>query len=282
MPVGIVDQTRARAVGQGHRAVAAIKTVCCEHQTTGGNSGWPGDPRRVAPRHAIRKQFDVRRWGLGGKGHDINGGVVKIVQRILCRTTVDLARLQREPEPRSIKGDASVGVGDGYGGMVDAAFGPRIGSRELDQLERMAVGVAKLERDDAAWKRLRAMTGDGGERKSGEPFVSRRDVIGDERTMLEPEVVAATIRGIRRARGIEHRKIKALPSAPQQNDAKRPRAEEIGENRICIDRWRRLKPEGAHVEGGGAGQISDIEADSIQPQRSRATRHGPTGGGTAA
>jgi hypothetical protein len=42
-----------------------------------------------------------------------------------------------------------------------------------------------------------------------------RDVIGGERTMLEPEVVAATIRGIRSACGIEPRKFEALPSSPK-------------------------------------------------------------------
>jgi hypothetical protein len=287
MSVRIVDQTHARAVCQGDRVVPVFNTVCSKHQTAGGNSGWPGDPRGVERRRAIGKKFDVRRREPGGKGHDINGDAVKIVQRILCRTAVDLTRLQRQSELGSIKDDAPFGVRDGYGGMVDASRGSRIGSREMNQLERMAVGVAKLERDDAARKPLRAMPGDGGERKRGEPLVSRRDVIGDERTMLEPEVVAATISGIQRAQGIEHRKFEALPSSAQQDDAQRPRAEQIGETRICIDRWRRLKPEGAHVEGGGGGQIGDIETDSIQPQRSRATWHGPyrrwhgraTGGG---
>jgi hypothetical protein len=56
--------------------------------------------------------------------------------------------LQRESEPLSIKGDASFGVGDGYSGMVNAAFGSKIRSRELNQLEQ--IGVAKLERNDAA------------------------------------------------------------------------------------------------------------------------------------
>jgi hypothetical protein len=281
MSVGIVDQTHARAVGQGRRVVPVIETVCMKHQTAGCNGRWPRDRRRVAPRHAIRKEFEVRSRELGGKGHDINSDMVKIIQCILCRTAVDLTGLQRESEPRSIKRDASFGVSDGYGGMVDASRGSRIRSRELDQLERMAVGVAKLERNDAAWKRLRAMPGDGRERKRGEPFVSRRDVVGDERAMLEPEVVAATIRGIRSARGIERRKFEALPSSSQHDDTQRPRAEQMGETRICIDRGRRLKPEGAHVEGGGRGQISDIETDAIQPQCSRATCHRPTGDDTA-
>ena len=245
-----IKHTRV-AVCQGHRAVPLIETVCSEHQTAGCNGGRPSDRRRAAHRRPISKQFNVRRRGLGGKGHDINGDVVKIVQCILRRTAVDLTRLQREPEPRSIKGDASVGVGDGYSGMVNASLGSRIGSGELDQFERMAVGVAKLERNDAAGKRLRAMTGDGGERKRGEPFISRGDVVGDERTMLEPEVVAATIRGIERARGIERRKFEALPSSPQEDGAERPRAEQMGETRICIELWRRLKTEGPRVEGSG-------------------------------
>src|ERR1700684_918427 len=138
MSVRIMDQTRARAVGQGNRVVAAIETMCRKHQSASRNSGWTRDRRRMAPRHAIRKECDVRRRALGGKGHDIHGDMVKIVQSILCRTAVDLTRLQRESEPRSIKGDASFGVRDGYGRMVDASRGPRIGSRELDQLERMA------------------------------------------------------------------------------------------------------------------------------------------------
>jgi hypothetical protein len=155
----------------------------------------------VAPRRAIGKRFDVRGRGLGGKGHDVHGDMVEIVQRILFRTAIDVTLLQRESEPRDINGDASFGVGDAYGGMVDASRGSRIGLRELDQLERMAVGVAKLG-DDAARKPLRAMAGDGSEWKRREPFVSRGDVIGDERTMLEPEVVAATIGGIQRAQGL--------------------------------------------------------------------------------
>jgi hypothetical protein len=275
MSFGIVDQTYARAVCQGNRVVPAIETVGSKHQPAGRNSGWPRDRRRMAPRRPIGKEFDVRRGALGRKGHDIHGDMVKIVQSILCRPAVDLTRLQRESQPLRIKANASFGVGDGYGGMVNAAFGSGIRSRELNQLERMAVGIAKLERDDAARKPLRAMAGDGREGKRREPIASRSDVIGDERAMLEPEVVAAAIRGIERARGIELRKFKALPPSSQQNDTERPRAEQMGENRISIDLRRRFKPKGAHVEGRGGGQISDIETDSIQPQRGCATRHRP-------
>ena len=102
----------------------------------------------------------------------------------------------------------------------------------------------------------------------------RRNVVGHERAMLEPEVVAAAAGGVRRAGGIEHGKLEALPSTPQHDDARRPRSDERGERRVRVNRRRRLKTESAGLEGCGSGQVRDIETDPIQSQRGRAGGHG--------
>jgi hypothetical protein len=99
--------------------------------------------------------------------------------------------------------------------------------------------------------------------------------------MLEPEVVASTIGGIQ---GPGDRTLQvrgaAVLAAGGRHGATARRAD--GRDRICIDRWRRLKPEGPRVEGGCRGQIGNIETDPTQPQRRPATYHHPTGGGTVA
>jgi hypothetical protein len=114
--------------------------------------------RLASRRRSITEQFDMRHRRLGNKAHNIYNHIVEIIQRFLRQAGVDLTRLHGEPEPLSIESDASFGVSHRNGGMVDARFGPGIVPRELDQLKRMSVGIAKLEGHDAAGKRLRAIS----------------------------------------------------------------------------------------------------------------------------
>src|SRR5271163_2929500 len=99
--------------------------------------------------------------------------------------------------------------------MIDAVFGARVGLSELNELEGMAFGIAKLERDGTALQGLRASARDDGMRKLTQPLACGPDVGRDKRAMLEQEIVAAAHFGIRPSGRIALREFEGLLAARQ-------------------------------------------------------------------
>ena len=111
-----------------------------------------------AGRRLVLEEFDVRRRrGRHHRRHDA-GVIEQAVQHVLRRSAVQGGAAHAEAEHIPVERHALLGAGHGHCGVVDAAkelvagLLPRwvtFARREIDQLERMTLGVMKLDRLDA-------------------------------------------------------------------------------------------------------------------------------------
>ena len=162
----------------------------------------------------IREQFQSRPGDAGGTkaGHAHVRGAEPIQAR-LCWSRVHGLLRNAQPQ-RSIEGEASAAGAHRQSGMVDAEeglvgrrcarsllpLGISMTRRKPQELQRMAVGVTKLERPHAAARCRQSFRALGADRPPSrarpKPGVGRVHVAYDDGEMLKPQVVAAAVRRI--------------------------------------------------------------------------------------
>ena len=154
-------------------------------------------------RMAITEQFDMRRLVGRVHRHDIDLDAVEAIERHLRRAVIDRRTSLAQPVTR-IEVPAGRDIADRDRTMVDPhdarALPVGIGARrELQELERVAFGIAELDRRHAArglWKRYRALSADRRGAGVACPAPCGLRIVRDEREVLEDKVAGGCIAGI--------------------------------------------------------------------------------------
>ena len=181
----------------------------------------------------------------------------------------------------AVEAAAAARVAHGDGGVVDAELqalgpfphGPALARRKVDQLERMAVGVAKLVGVDAGGE----CGGAAGRDRGGGPHACGGGVHGadHDREVLEPEVVTAAAGRVGRAGAVPPDQLELVITKAQADRAGGGAGEQGAGNR-GFERagMDAAEAERVAVEGLGPVEVGDDPADAGDPGRAPA----PTGG----
>jgi hypothetical protein len=212
------------------------------------------------------------------------------VQPLLLRPGVLAGADDPQAESVAVEREALRRVADCDRRVIDAQEQPirrllpapiALAGREPDELERMAVGVAEVERADAAGVRVPVGEALGLRRHVGdalvtEPLVRAVHVANDDRHVLEPAVVAARVDGRRPPpRGDVFRQLEGLAPELQPHHAHTDR-KDVAQGLVPVARdldvAHRREAEETRVEVDRRVHVRDRHADRVDGADPRLAR----------